>query len=94
MVEQICDLGDADTGSLRDDLIAMVDHNHRPYAGQFASAALRLVSEASMTAREWAVRRHDFGSPLADPRGPRRRARELRDLARAGVVQIDPEARL
>ena len=44
-------------------------------------------SSALRNRREWAVRRHDLGSPLADPRGPRRRARELRDLARA-----DPDA--
>ncbi|MGY2872834.1 hypothetical protein ACVW00_000024 [Marmoricola sp. URHA0025 HA25] len=44
-------------------------------------------SSALRNRREWAVRRHDVGSPLADPRGPRRRARELRDLART-----DPEA--
>ena len=35
--------------------------------------------------REWAIRRERTGSPLGDPRGSRRRARELRDLAR-----IDP----
>ncbi|MGL5858783.1 MAG: hypothetical protein ACRC35_10355 [Angustibacter sp.] len=32
--------------------------------------------------REWAIRRALAGSPLGDPRGARRRARELRDLAR------------
>jgi hypothetical protein len=42
-----------------------------------------VVSSAAANRREWAIRRHDPGSPLADPRGPRRRARELRDLARA-----------
>ncbi len=35
--------------------------------------------------REWAARRGVTGSPLGDVRGARRRARELRDLAR-----IDP----
>ena len=35
--------------------------------------------------REWAIRRQQTGSPLGDPRGSRRRSRELRDLAR-----IDP----
>lgn len=32
--------------------------------------------------REWAARKELTGSPLGDPRGSRRRARELRDLAR------------
>lgn len=32
--------------------------------------------------REWALRKELTGSPLGDPRGSRRRARELRDLAR------------
>ena len=36
--------------------------------------------------REWAARRDVTGSPLGDVRGARRRARELRDLART-----DPE---
>lgn len=31
---------------------------------------------------EWAIRKKLTGSPLGDPRGSRRRARELRDLAR------------
>ena len=35
--------------------------------------------------REWVARRGVIGSPLADPRGARARARELRDLAR-----VDP----
>lgn len=35
--------------------------------------------------REWSARRDVIGSPLGDARGARRRARELRDLAR-----IDP----
>ena len=35
--------------------------------------------------REWAARRHRLGSALRDVRGARRRARELRDAARAGV---------
>ncbi len=41
--------------------------------------------------REWAARRDVTGSPLADPRGARRRARELRDLARTdpGLVAAD-----
>ncbi|MDN5898469.1 MAG: hypothetical protein L0H74_00190 [Brachybacterium sp.] len=41
-----------------------------------------VVSSARQNRREWALRRHYPDSPLADPRGPRRRARELRDLAR------------
>lgn len=45
-----------------------------------------VVSSARENRREWAARRHLVDSPLADPRGPRRRARELRDLARQ-----DPE---
>lgn len=32
--------------------------------------------------REWAIRKALSGSPLGDPRGARRRARELRDMAR------------
>lgn len=32
--------------------------------------------------REWAILKKLTGSPLGDPRGSRRRARELRDLAR------------
>lgn len=32
--------------------------------------------------REWAIRKNLTGSPLGDPRASRRRARELRDLAR------------
>src|SRR5699024_4892509 len=32
--------------------------------------------------REWAARRELSGSPLGDPRGSRKRSRELRDLAR------------
>lgn len=32
--------------------------------------------------REWAARRDLAGSPLGDPRGSRKRSRELRDLAR------------
>ena len=36
--------------------------------------------------RDWSARRRLAGSPLGDPRGARRRARALRDLAR-----LDPE---
>jgi hypothetical protein len=41
-----------------------------------------VVSSAVRNRREWAVQRRLPYSALADPRGPRRRARELRDLAR------------
>ena len=41
-----------------------------------------VVSTARKNRQEWAVQRRLPYSPLADPRGPRRRARELRDLAR------------
>jgi hypothetical protein len=41
--------------------------------------------------REWAARKELSGSPLGDPRGSRRRARELRDLAKEdpGLVAAD-----
>jgi hypothetical protein len=45
-----------------------------------------VVSRAAQNRREWSIRRILPGSPLADPRGPRRRARALRDLAR-----VDPD---
>lgn len=41
-----------------------------------------MVSSAARNRREWALRRNQPDSPLADPRGPRRRARELRDMVR------------
>ena len=41
-----------------------------------------VASSAAQNRREWVIRRLLAGTPLADPRGPRRRARELRDLAR------------
>lgn len=41
-----------------------------------------VVSSARQNRAEWAVQRRLPYSPLADPRGPRRRARELRDLER------------
>jgi len=44
------------------------------------------VSSALRNRREWSIRRNLPDCPLADPRGPRRRARELRDMART-----DPE---
>ena len=45
-----------------------------------------VVSSAIENRREWAARRNQPDSPLADPRGPRRRARALRDMAR-----LDPK---
>ena len=45
-----------------------------------------VVSSAIENRRAWAARRNQPDSPLADPRGPRRRARALRDMAR-----LDPE---
>lgn len=44
-----------------------------------------VASSHEANRREWAIRREMIGSPLGDPRGARRRARELRDLAR-----VDP----
>jgi hypothetical protein len=41
-----------------------------------------VASSHGQNRREWAIRRSVAGSPLGDPRGSRRRARELRDLAR------------
>lgn len=48
-------------------------------------------SSALENRREWASRRRLAGNPLNDPRGPRRRARALRDLARSdpGAVAAD-----
>lgn len=45
--------------------------------------------------REWAIRKEVTGSPLGDPRGSRRRARELRDMARRDPVLVaEDQARL
>lgn len=41
-----------------------------------------VVSSYIENRREWALRKQLTGSPLGDPRGSRRRARELRDMAR------------
>ena len=41
-----------------------------------------VASSDAENRREWAARRELSGSPLGDPRGARRRAHELRDLAR------------
>jgi hypothetical protein len=46
-----------------------------------------VVSSALQNRREWAIRR-SLPGPLGDPRGPRRRARELRDLARTDPGQV------
>lgn len=50
-----------------------------------------VASSAVQNRREWASRRRLAGNPLNDPRGPRRRARALRDLARSdpGAVAAD-----
>ena len=42
-----------------------------------------VVSSPQENRREWGIRRGLAGSPLGDPRGPRERARILRDLLRA-----------
>lgn len=51
-----------------------------------------VVSSAGQNRREWSVQRRSPFSTLADPRGPRRRARELRNLAREDpqLVADDP----
>ena len=54
---------------------------HNPLCQRIAPDHV-VVSSAAQNRREWAVQRRLPYSPLADPRGPRRRARELRDLAR------------
>ncbi|WP_457255968.1 hypothetical protein [Pedococcus sp. P5_B7] len=43
--------------------------------------------------REWAIRKALSGSPLADPRGARRRARELRDKARQDPALVAADLR-
>lgn len=52
-----------------------------------------VVSSAAANRREWAARRVHAESPLADARGTRGRARELRDLARTDprLVAMDLE---
>lgn len=47
-----------------------------------------VASSFAENRREWAIRRELSGSPLGDPRGARRRARELRDLARADPALV------
>jgi len=54
---------------------------------QRISAEHVVASTASRNRNEWLARRYLAVGPLADPRGPRRRAQELRDLAR-----VDPAA--
>ncbi len=50
-----------------------------------------VASSFEANRREFLIRRDLIGSPLGDPRGARRRARELRDLARVdpGLVAVD-----
>jgi hypothetical protein len=50
-----------------------------------------VVSSALANRREWASRRHVAGGPLSDPRGPRRRAQALRDLARTDPTAVAVE---
>lgn len=51
------------------------------------------VSSALRNRRDWSIRRNLPDSPLADPRGPWRRARELRDMAATDpeLVEADME---
>lgn len=50
-----------------------------------------VVSSAAENRREWSIRRQLPDNPLADPRGPRRRARELRDMARTDPQLVADE---
>lgn len=50
------------------------------------SAPDHVEVSSALNRREWSIRRNLAQCPLADLRGPRRLARELRDMARA-----DPE---
>ena len=54
---------------------------HNPLCQRIAPGHF-VVSSAAQNRREWSVQRRLPDRPLADPRGPRGRARELRDLAR------------
>jgi hypothetical protein len=54
---------------------------HNPLCQRIAPEHV-VVSSAAQNRREWSVQRRLPYSPMADPRGPRRRSRELRDLAR------------
>ncbi|MGE9808988.1 hypothetical protein [Janibacter sp. G1551] len=54
---------------------------HNPLCQRIAPKHV-VVSTAQKNRQEWAVQRRLPYSTLADPRGPRRRTRELRDLAR------------
>jgi len=58
---------------------------HNPLCQRIAPDHV-VVSSARQNRQGWVVQRNLRYGPLADPRGPRRRARELRDLARE-----DPE---
>ena len=79
---------DADLGAvvaLRSEALAearLLGHRcHNPLCQRISPDHV-VVSSAAQNRREWSVQRRLPYSPLADPRGPRRRARELRDLAR------------
>ncbi|RNI24804.1 hypothetical protein [Flexivirga caeni] len=50
-----------------------------------------VVSSAQENRREWAHRKEVAGSPLGDPRGARRRARALRDMARRDPREVAAE---
>jgi hypothetical protein len=50
-----------------------------------------VVSSAQENRREWAQRKELAGSPLGDPRGARRRARALRDMARRDPREVAAE---
>ena len=50
-----------------------------------------VVSSALANRREWSSRRHVAGGPFSDPRGPRRRAQALRDLARTDPAAVAVE---
>jgi len=47
-----------------------------------------VISSTLLNRREWAQRRHVLGTPLTDPRGPKHRARALRDLARQDPAAV------
>lgn len=70
-----------------DELPELLGHRCDNPLCQRVSAEHVVASSATRNRIEWLARRHIAGGPLADPRGPRRRAQELRDLAR-----VDPSA--
>ncbi len=51
-------------------------------------------SSPRKNAREWASRRHAYGSPLRDSRGSRGQSRTIRDLLRSGATGADLAAAL